>query len=213
VFLGLAVSTLARSQAAPADTQPGLGAQIASELATLNSERPKEDWPGQLDEYQAFLPQFAQEDAEFQHNIKEGKEQEKEFFWRSYISNMRLREDEVQEMRTIILDAWDRQKELQRQFDITYGKIGHPINHNVDSETKSNARRALHIEKLKIDADVIAKLKQAFGKEDFKKLDEYLYQRSHKPSDSLDIVLPASLPAPHRPGDNSNTEKAPETQP
>jgi hypothetical protein len=179
VCFALGLSPSADSQAAPGDARQNQNTQPVPQASTSNSERPKEDWRGQIKEYRDFLPEFGEEYIKYRQDLDNGMEPEKEDLWRLYVLNLRLREDEFQATSTTLFEASQQIKEIEKQFWAANGGKWKMFHLGRSGDEMGSKQVAMYHQQLTVVSEALVKLKQELGKEGFEKLDRYIYRQCY----------------------------------
>jgi hypothetical protein len=202
VYLTLAISSTTRSQAAVA--QQDQSPQSAPNAPASSSDTFREDWTGQVNEYDQLLQINANACTDYQQHVQEGKDLEKEWFWETYIAQgVRLRDDEAQEMCTILIDAFNRKNELEKQY---YAANGGDSLHTWESDPHHVKHFEVYRQERTVVEEAITELRRGLGKDSFKRLDVYYYRQHYV--GRHDLKYPET-PAPRTPPPSRQQEENP----
>jgi hypothetical protein len=161
----LAASPLANSQSAPPVQQEQPPRAVVGPPTSDSATGGELRW-GSLHVYEFLIDSIGNDEAHVQQEIREGKEPT--HIRLDLVKIIGFREDEQQATRTILLDAFLRLQELNKQFMAA----GRELHQNPGPESKAKWD-AMAQQGPKIMQETIDKLRQELGKEAFQKLDAY----------------------------------------
>jgi hypothetical protein len=171
VFPFLGVARLAQGQVTPATIQQEQSAQSDS-----TADQAKVRRRGQLGAFREFIDTVGAEDDRNQREIQAGlvPDDPTEDWPKKSMRIVHLREDELQAMYTIVLDAHHQVQENDSEWSAALYELRQ--NYSPAQQAQVDALAA---HRSQIYRDAIAKLKKELGEDSFKILDTYIYQAFH----------------------------------
>jgi hypothetical protein len=169
-YQALAINPIANCQASTA-VSPSENIQSMQQAPSSDDGLTKQgqpSWPGRFRAYTLFIEIIGRQDIQGQNSSQQDKGSVPKKA--NYAEIIGIREDEEQAMRTILMDAFYRVRENDRQFS-ALNEEAHRAN-DVELGAKRDALGKL---RSKIYDDAISKLRQELGEESFTKVDAYLY--------------------------------------